>query len=169
LYLFFSHGNYKALHIQNVSFSTIHIAHAVEGALHVTACHDVELEACSHQLRIHASTFLKLTVHVQSGPILEDCHDVVFYTTCKDDVVNDTKDFCWLRNGVPSPNFCIILQQQETNENSRYDCKVGNGVDNENVTFTGKEESADEIAMVLANANLNTVSVEENSNEEDEL
>jgi hypothetical protein len=47
---------------------------------------------------------------------------------------------------------------------------VGNGVDNENVSFTGKEQSADEITTVLANENLNTVSVEEDSNEEqDEL
>lgn len=173
-----SHGNFKALHIQNVSFSTIHVVQAIEGALHMTTCHDVELEACSHQLRIHTSTALKIHAKVQSGPILEDCHDVTFYATCKDDVVYDTKDFCWLRNGVPSPNFCITLEEKEQNSGnggSANDSQVRNvqqdRVDNaENVSLTTKDESPDEQATVLANENINTVSMEEeDSDEEDEL
>ena len=117
----------------------------------MTACHDVELQACSHQLRIHTSCCLQLTVQVQSGPILEDCHDVTFYTTCKNDVVYDTKDFCWLRNGVPSPNFCIIQQQEEKEQNGVNDCNVRNVQqerveDNEKEGLTAKEESPDEQA-----------------------
>jgi len=96
------------LHIQNVVDSVIRVANAVDGAIHVTACHELELYATSHQLRMHESSSLACHTNVNSGPILEDCTGIVFYAGSKEDLVHDAKDFNWLRNGVPSPNFCIV-------------------------------------------------------------
>jgi len=45
---------------------------------------------------------------VGTSPILENCTDVVFYASSENDFVRDAKDFNWLRNGVPSPNFSIV-------------------------------------------------------------
>ena len=73
----------------------------------MTACKELKLYATCHQLRIHESNALKCHVSVGSGPILEDCNSIVFYASNPHDLVYDTKDFNWLRNGVPSPNFCI--------------------------------------------------------------
>lgn len=65
---------------------------------------------------MHDSRALKCRVTVGSGPILEDCTDILFYASSKNDMVHDAKDFNWLRNGVPSPNFCIVKEEQGTSE-----------------------------------------------------
>lgn len=108
-------GNYKALHIQNVSDSIVRVVNAIGGAVHVTACQDLELFASSHQLRMHESSSLKCHVSVGSGPILEDCTGIVFYVSANKsngDFVYDAKDFNWLRNGLPSPNFCLVQEEK---------------------------------------------------------
>jgi len=104
----------------------IRVAKSVEGAVHVTACHELELYAACHQLRMHESTILKCHVTVGSGPILEDCSGIVFYAANTEDVVYDAKDFNWLRNGVPSPNFSIIKESmnEKTIQHSVGPCTV---------------------------------------------
>lgn len=113
MYVLWSCGRnatYKALHLQNVSSTAIRVSHPVEGAIHVTACCGMELYGSCHQLRIHECKQAKFHVQVQSSPILEDSTGIIFFTSGNknDDAVHDAKDFNWLRNGVPSPNFEIV-------------------------------------------------------------
>lgn len=101
------------MHIQNVTNCVIHITNTIDGAIHVTACQEMILNATCHQLRMHESTHLECHVMVGSGPILEDCTDIIFFACQESDLVYDAKDFNWLRNGVPSPNFRIVKESDE--------------------------------------------------------
>ena len=84
------------------------ISQKVESAIHVSCCGHLELTASCHQLRLHESHHLQCHVKVGSGPILEGCSDILFFASSGTDLVRDTKDFNWLRNGVPSPNYSIV-------------------------------------------------------------
>jgi hypothetical protein len=95
----------------------VRVANAIDGAVHVTACREMELHATCHQLRMHESHDLKCHAMVGSGPILEDCTGIIFYVSGQEnDLVYDAKDFNWLRNGVPSPNFRIVEESDETKD-----------------------------------------------------
>lgn len=105
------------MHIQNVTNCVVRVANAIDGAVHVTACREMELHATCHQLRMHESNDLKCHAMVGSGPILEDCTGIIFHASGQEnDLVYDAKDFNWLRNGVPSPNFRIVEESDETKE-----------------------------------------------------
>jgi hypothetical protein len=105
------------LHIQNVTNCVIRVANAIGGAIHVTACREMELYATCHQLRMHESNDLECHAKVMSGPILEDCTGIIFYASGQEnDLVYDAKDFNWLRTGVPSPNFRIVEESDETKD-----------------------------------------------------
>jgi hypothetical protein len=41
----------------------------------------------------------------------------VFYATPNNSTIYDTKDFNWLRNGIPSPNFSIVEEEMTMGEN----------------------------------------------------
>jgi Tubulin binding cofactor C len=112
-----SSGPYKALHFVNVEHSSVHVLQPIGGAVHVTQCRysSFALLQQVHQLRIHDSHHLDYHI-VEStggGTILEDCHHVTFYTSTGATNATttaptlDIKDFNWLRNGIPSPNFSI--------------------------------------------------------------
>ena len=112
-YVFVRNGSYKALHIQNVTNCIIHITNTIDGAIHVTACEEMILYATCHQLRLHESAHLQCHVKVGSGPILEECTDIILYAYHESDLVYDAKDFNWLRNGIPSPNFRIVKESND--------------------------------------------------------
>ena len=99
---------YKALHISGLNQSTIEVTGNVEGAIHVTACHETVLRSRCHQLRLHESSKLSLFVSSRAGPILEDCQEIRFMVDPTDATTRDVKDFSWLRHGVPSPNFTVV-------------------------------------------------------------
>ena len=99
---------YKAIHLLNITHCHVVVSQGVEGAIHVSSCGHLELVASCHQLRLHESQYLKCHVKVGSGPILEGCSNILFFASSKTDLVRDTKDFNWLRNGVPSPNYSIV-------------------------------------------------------------
>jgi len=99
---------YKSIHLKNTRNCHVVILLPVEGAVHVTDCGQLVLTASCHQLRLHESRELQCHVMVGTSPILENCTDVVFYASSENDFVRDAKDFNWLRNGVPSPNFSIV-------------------------------------------------------------
>ena len=130
--IWFRQYNVKELHISNVSNSTIIAStDAITGAMHVTSCHDVKLVCQAfHQLRIHESSDLRIHIHnaaASGGAILEDCTDLVFYVTVPSNVngvgritaggdpcnLLEVKDFNWLRNGIPSPNFIVETEHGE--------------------------------------------------------
>lgn len=118
-----SYPGIREFHMVNVSNnSTIRVDHKIDGAIHVTQCHNVQLHLQSfHQLRIHESS--NLQIHIKDGEgcggsILEDTSNLVFYvndTTImkngeddnNDKALLDVKDFNWLRNNIPSPNFRV--------------------------------------------------------------
>jgi len=108
------HAPHKALHIINVADSTIQLETNIEGAIHITACREMELHhGHCHQLRIHESHDLRISVKTQSGPILEDSCSIQFVVHPLDQTSRDVKDFSWLRSGLPSPNFTVILREDE--------------------------------------------------------
>jgi hypothetical protein len=91
----------------------------IEGAVHVTACRNVQLYLKCHQLRLHDSTDLHCHVFVVAPPVLEDSSGIVFYTLSEEDnsaAIRDAKDFNWLRNGIPSPNFSIVEETRGVGE-----------------------------------------------------
>ena len=120
----------------------------------MTACRGLELYATCHQLRMHESNTLDCYVTVGSGPILEDCTNIVFRASRKDDLVYDAKDFNWLRNGIPSPNFCVveeILDAKETKyQNTTGPCKAD--LADETRTENGGSEEAALKGSVSTNA-----------------
>ena len=103
------HGSYQSLHLQGVSNCTVRLLQAVQGAIHVTDCHDTSLWSQSHQLRLHESSNLACHSVVSAGAILEDCTNLVFYTAT---TTLDVRDFNWLKSGIPSPNFKIEREKE---------------------------------------------------------
>ena len=100
----------QALHLVAVSHSTVQVFHPIQGAVHVTDCHDTVIRLQSQQLRLHESTNLQCHVNVSAGAILEDCSSITFYSSNKSEL--DVKDFNWLRNGISSPNYSIELEEE---------------------------------------------------------
>lgn len=108
----------KELHISHVSDSIIWACGTpIAGALHITGCSNVQLHVHSfHQLRIHECN--NFQCHVQQpassgGAIMEDCTNMTFYIMSQSTADNsafEVKDFNWLRNGIPSPNFRIVVK-----------------------------------------------------------
>jgi hypothetical protein len=70
------------------------------------------LRSSCQQLRLHGSTGLDCYVFFEGGAILEDCSRVTFWRR-RDVSMGDVRDFNWLKNGVPSPNFVI---EEDSNE-----------------------------------------------------
>jgi Tubulin binding cofactor C len=124
-YLFLATIRYAGIrefHMVNVSHSTIRMdTDKISGAIHVTQCHNVQLQIHSfHQLRIHESS--NLQCHISHGDacggiILEDSSLLVFAVKANKEKtfmengnilpLLDVKDFNWLRNNIPSPNFRV--------------------------------------------------------------
>jgi hypothetical protein len=101
------HHQLDTLHLVGIKESTIRIMQPVRGAVHVTDCDGVELYVKSQQLRLHTSTHLKCYIRVSAGAILEDCHNIQFFTPEGD---LEIKDFNWLRTGLNSPNYTVVMR-----------------------------------------------------------
>ena len=156
------------MHIQHLSQCTIQAVNEIDGAIHVTACHHVKLQATCHQLRMHESNALELHVQVGSGPILEDCTDIVFYACGgSNDLVYDAKDFNWLRNGVPSPNFRVV-QAKETHDSEKIEAANMLECISESPNPTGAQGSGEgEVSGISASSGIQ--SVHDDDDEDDEL
>jgi len=153
---------YKALHIVNISDCTVRITPPVLGAVHVTSCLRLHLHMSSHQLRLHDSTYLHCHASVGSGPILEDCSNIVFHydPTDKENQIRDAKDFNWLKNGVQSPNYTIL------------ECQPRMQIDNGIIAY---DHLSTPNAKVIASNTNNTgavdhgLTLESNGDDDDEL
>lgn len=60
----------------------------------------------AQQLRLHACDDLTCRIALTAGAILEHCRQISFFRASADEPL-DVKDFDWLYNGMPSPNFTI--------------------------------------------------------------
>lgn len=106
-------GFYQSIHLMDVCDSSILITNSIDGAIHVTDCHNLTLRSTCQQLRLHGSTGLECYVLFKGGAILEDCSRVTFWKR-RDAPVGDIRDFNWLKNGIPSPNFIVEEEGQST-------------------------------------------------------
>jgi hypothetical protein len=102
----------QALHLVGIrQKSSITTTFPISSAIHITDCHDSSIRTVQvQQLRLHESTNLLCHVDlVTAGAMLEDCKDIVFVVPSadQDKCVVDVRDFNWLREGIPSPNFRI--------------------------------------------------------------
>lgn len=102
-----SQASYKSVHLLSCQRSLIRVSNSIQGAVHATKCVHSELHFQCHQLRLHESYDLRCFVRVSTGAILEDCRRIVFFTKPSDEL--DVKDFNFLKQGVPSPNFQIEM------------------------------------------------------------
>lgn len=93
--------------------SSITIVNSIDGAIHVTDCHNCTLRSTCQQLRLHGSTRLECHVLFRAGAILEDCNRISFWKT-REDTFGDIRDFNWLKNGIPSPNFSIEEEESHS-------------------------------------------------------
>lgn len=66
-------------------------------------------------MRLHGSTGLECHVLFKGGAILEDCSRISFWKA-RDIPVGDIRDFNWLKNGIPSPNFSVEEECQASEE-----------------------------------------------------
>jgi hypothetical protein len=96
-----------------VTDSTIRVRNPVKGAIHVTGCHTTALWSRSQQLRLHESTDLQCHSIVSAGAILEDCTRLFFWTLPSS--LLEVKDFNWLKQGIASPNYSIVEEEEKVN------------------------------------------------------
>lgn len=102
----------------SVHDSSILIPNSIDGAIHVTDCHDLTLRSTCQQLRLHGSIGLDCHVLFKGGAILEDCSRITFWKR-RDVPVGDIRDFNWLKSGIVSPNFVVEEESQATRDLER--------------------------------------------------
>ena len=95
----YRHKVLEALHLVQVTSTKVVVMHPIASSIHITDCHDCWIEGKSQQLRIHGSQNLSISVDLVAGAIIEGSQDIVFQRMV------EVKDFDWLREGMPSPNF----------------------------------------------------------------
>jgi predicted nucleic acid-binding Zn-ribbon protein len=133
------HAALPTLHILDISYTAIHVLGTVASSVHLTKAFQQSslcLKHVAQQLRMHQ--VLQFTVYLalpntlnttktwnKGSIILEDSKQVTFVvpsededpsTTLQDWQQNIVKDFGWLRAGLPSPNFTVLQQQEQTEE-----------------------------------------------------
>lgn len=111
-------GFYQSIHLMSIHDSSILIPNSIDGAIHVTDCHDLTLRSTCQQLRLHGSIGLDCHVLFKGGAILEDCSRITFWKR-RDVPVGDIRDFNWLKSGIPSPNFVVEEESQTTRDLER--------------------------------------------------
>lgn len=169
---------YQSIHIINATDCTITSHLAVSGPVHVTNCHGTTISTACRQLRIHDCTAVTFRVWVKSGPIIEHCSQMVFRGDPVDvrgggvddgnggvchwdedaNMYHDVKDFCWLRTGVPSPNFTVVQCCDEDAEEDEGGTEEGGGGGG----------GGDNNAAIALSAGQNNI-IDECSSDEDEL
>jgi hypothetical protein len=119
------HGSRPTLHIKNIHKCHIYVTEPTLGPVHITNCHSSQIRCSCYQLRIHDSINVKFGVWVRSGPIIENCKEMVFegdyYSgdggnnggVGKNNMYWDVKDFNWLRALRKSPNFVVVASKVE--------------------------------------------------------
>lgn len=129
------HGSRPSLHLTNIQNCHIYATEPTLGPVHVTNCHSSEIRCSCYQLRIHDSINVRFGVWVRSGPIIENCKEMVFVGNyyyikdheCSEEGVGDkngvgenmfwdVKDFNWLRTLRKSPNFVVIAECNREDE-----------------------------------------------------
>jgi hypothetical protein len=112
------------VHLLHITESVITFTSRIDGALHVTACHKTDIIASSHQIRLHESHFVNLTLVTTPSIILEDCTNLIISTRSEQDAADlqkSTKDFNWFRTNEPSPNYCIQVNEDKHVEQNKED------------------------------------------------
>ncbi len=125
------------------------------------------LRSSCQQLRLHGSTGLDCYVFFEGGAILEDCSRVTFWRR-RDVSMGDVRDFNWLKNGVPSPNFVIEEDSNEAtidveNREADKDKIIGSIHQEDTVAFQEKCIESLSMGENIIQATLN------NQDDEDEL
>ena len=117
------HGSRPTLHIKNIHNCHIYVTEPTLGPVHMTNCHSSQIRCSCYQLRIHDSINVKFGVWVRSGPIIENCKEMVFEGDYyledgggggvgKNNMYWDVKDFNWLRTLRKSPNFVVVTPKE---------------------------------------------------------
>jgi hypothetical protein len=88
-----------------VEHPSIAVPVLIQGAAHMNQCRHFTIALRSQQLRLHESSDLQCRVAVSVGAILEECTRITFLSSPQH--LLDVKDFDWLRNGVPGPNYTV--------------------------------------------------------------
>ena len=160
------HGSRPTLHLKNIHNCHVYVTEPTMGPVHLTNCHSSEIRCSCYQLRIHDSNHVKFGVWVRSGPIIENCKEIVFEgnyylgdeKSCGDAGKNmywDVKDFNWLRTLRKSPNFVVVVA----------DSNEGGGLKEEKLV-SGEEGVG---ASVCVQDNGKVPSQEEEEDSDDEL
>jgi hypothetical protein len=84
------HGIRPTIQLRNLQYCNIYISNVTCGAVHVTQCHTSIIYSSSYQLRIHDSTGLQFAIWVRSGPIIENCTNILFAGNYYDYTFNST-------------------------------------------------------------------------------
>ena len=84
------HGIRPTIQLRNLQYCNIYISNVTCGAVHVTQCHTSVIYSSSYQLRIHDSTGLQFAIWVRSGPIIENCNNILFAGNYYDYTFNST-------------------------------------------------------------------------------
>lgn len=119
--------------------ATVHVTHArncllllgsVQQSVMLDECHHCHLAVSCQQLRVHASSHCQLYVEVSSGPVLENCTDIVVapFPLCLTPVDrrgaspastnrwSEVQDFNWLSRTQPSPHWRIMSLHDDSAE-----------------------------------------------------
>ena len=119
--------SYISITLQFVRNSVILLHNSIiHSSIHISNCYGCKIYINqTQQLRIHNSYDLKMyiTHSIVAGAILEECQRITFYDHCDDNFIChdeqkqevknghnnlNVRDFEWMRNGIPSPNYEII-------------------------------------------------------------
>lgn len=150
----------------SVHDSSILIANSVDGAIHVTDCHGLTLRSTCQQLRLHGSIGLDCHVPFKGGAILEDCSRITFWKR-RDVPMGDIRDFNWLKNGLPSPNFAVEEESQATTDLERTEADIDTTKElNRHEAMSASQEEDNRTPSFSENV---IESVTDNQEDEDEL
>ncbi|MCJ1432618.1 hypothetical protein MMC27_001975 [Xylographa pallens] len=105
---------FAGLTVKNIKQSLL-VCGSVSGAAHMTGVDGTVIVVATHQFRMHECTNCVVYLHVNSRPVIEDCHGIQFapippqYTKPHPNMNNlnqwdQVQDFKWLK-AQPSPNW----------------------------------------------------------------
>mmetsp|Transcript_14286 Transcript_14286/g.18019 ORF Transcript_14286/g.18019 Transcript_14286/m.18019 type:complete len:360 (+) Transcript_14286:100-1179(+) len=117
---------FNSVNINNLIDCTIQILTPITSSLHITDCRNSSIIAAARQFRIHDSSNVQFHIHAQSGPIIENSRDIIFWGDFESlagikiegsNQYRNVKDFNWLGVVIKSPNYKVV----ENDENGEGD------------------------------------------------
>lgn len=93
----------------------VFVANNISGSARITNCHHCKFVLSLKQLRIHDTTETDFYISVVGNPIIEGCTKLRFAPLKGNESGpwNDVKDFDRATQEEPSPNWCIIPEEQQ--------------------------------------------------------